>query len=61
MSIKHITKINDTEKYFHSMESDSQSHKFEFDCVYCGKEFGDDVIELAKHIGKEHDPVRSNN
>ena len=33
--------------------------QFEFDCMYCGKEFGDDVIELALHIGKEHDPVRS--
>ena len=37
------------------------SCKFEFDCVYCGKEFGDDVIKLAKHIGKEHDAVRSKN
>jgi len=27
--------------------------------MYCGKEFGEDVIELAVHIGKEHDPVRS--
>lgn len=30
------------------------SSQFEFDCIYCGKEFGEDVIELAKHIGKEH-------
>ena len=37
------------------------SSQFEFDCIYCGKEFGDDVIELAKHIGKEHDPVRAKN
>ena len=35
------------------------SDQFEFDCMYCGKEFGCDVIELAVHIGKEHDPVRS--
>mgnify|MGYP007056079095 CR=1 FL=1 len=35
------------------------SERFEFDCMYCGKEFGEDVIELAVHIGKEHDPVRS--
>ena len=35
------------------------SGQFEFDCTYCGKEFGDDVIALAKHIGKEHDPVRA--
>lgn len=35
------------------------STQFEFDCMYCGEKFGDDVIELAKHIGREHDPVRS--
>ena len=37
------------------------SNQYEFDCIYCGKEFGDDVIELAIHIGKVHDPVRSSN
>ncbi len=37
------------------------SSQFKFDCMYCGKDFGDDVIKLAKHIGKEHDPVRSKN
>ena len=37
----------------------SVSGHYEFDCMYCGKQFGEDVIGLAKHIGKIHDPVRS--
>lgn len=32
---------------------------FDFHCKYCGKDFGDDVIKLAKHIGRRHDPCRS--
>lgn len=35
------------------------SNQYEFHCKYCGKEFGSEVIDLAKHIGKEHDPTRS--
>ncbi len=38
---------------------DAVSNQYEFHCVYCGKEFGDDVIELARHIGREHDPTRN--
>lgn len=34
------------------------SNEFEFDCPICGEEFGNKVIELATHIGKEHDPSR---
>ena len=32
--------------------------RFDFQCRYCGKDFGNDVIKLAKHIGKRHDPCR---
>ncbi len=32
--------------------------KFDFYCSYCGKEFGEQVIDLAIHIGKIHDPTR---
>lgn len=33
-------------------------NSFEFHCMFCGKDFGSDVINLAKHIGKIHDPTR---
>lgn len=29
--------------------------KMTFQCTFCGKDFDDDVIKLAKHIGKIHD------
>jgi len=32
---------------------------YQFECPICGEEFGSEVIELAKHIGSEHDPSRS--
>jgi len=35
------------------------SNQFEFECPFCGKDFGHEVIDLAKHIGKQHDPSRS--
>ncbi len=35
------------------------SDHFEFDCPYCGKDFGNAVIDLAKHIGEIHDSPRS--
>lgn len=28
---------------------------FDFACEFCGKDFGADVIALARHIGDEHD------
>jgi hypothetical protein len=31
---------------------------FDFHCTICGKNFGDDVIKLAKHIGIMHDFTR---
>lgn len=34
------------------------SDKLRFQCTFCGKDFGDDVIGLAKHIGRTHDRVR---
>ncbi len=34
------------------------STKYEFHCVYCGREFGEDPIALAQHIGRKHDPTR---
>ncbi len=33
--------------------------RFDFRCRYCGKGFGGDVVGLARHIGRRHDPVRS--
>ena len=35
------------------------TNEFEFECPICGEEFGKEVIDLAKHIGDEHDPSRS--
>lgn len=28
---------------------------FDFVCEFCGRDFGADVIALARHIGDEHD------
>ena len=28
---------------------------FDFSCQFCGKDFGPDVVSLARHIGDEHD------
>ena len=33
--------------------------KNDFYCTYCGKEFGDEVINLALHIAKKHDQHNS--
>lgn len=30
----------------------------QFHCIYCGKDFGEDLIKLSQHIGKMHDVVR---
>jgi hypothetical protein len=35
------------------------SNQFEFQCPFCGMDFGMEVIDLAKHIGQKHDPPRS--
>ena len=35
------------------------SNQYEFQCPFCGKDFGSEVIDMAKHIGKLHDPSRS--
>lgn len=35
------------------------TNQFDFECPICGEAFGSEVIELAKHIGDEHDPSRS--
>jgi hypothetical protein len=35
------------------------SNQFEFQCPFCGKDFGNEVIDMARHIGKQHDPSRS--
>ncbi len=34
------------------------TEKFDFDCPFCGKDFGSEVIDLARHIGEIHDPPR---
>ena len=28
------------------------STQYKFQCMFCGKEYGDNVVELAIHIGK---------
>ena len=33
--------------------------RFDFYCKYCGKDFGNNVIKLARHIGRCHDQARS--
>ena len=35
------------------------STEFKFECQFCGKEYGSDVVELALHIGRVHDKVRN--
>jgi len=35
------------------------TNPFEFECPICGESFGSEVVELAKHMGDEHDPSRS--
>ena len=35
------------------------SSQYSFQCMFCGKEYGEKVIELAIHIGKVHDKPRN--
>ena len=35
------------------------SNTYRFQCQFCGKDFGSDVVELALHIGKIHDKPRN--
>jgi len=35
------------------------SNQYSFQCMFCGKEYGEKVIELAIHIGKVHDKPRN--
>ncbi len=37
------------------------SNQFKFECMFCGKDFGIDVMKLALHIGKIHDQARNLN
>ncbi len=30
-------------------------NQYKFECKFCGKDFGLDVVELALHIGKVHE------
>ena len=34
------------------------SEPYTFKCLFCGKDFGSDVVGLAQHIGKVHDKER---
>ena len=36
------------------------SNQSMFECRFCGKEFGKNVIDLAIHIGRIHDKSRNN-
>ena len=35
------------------------SSQYSFQCMFCGKKYGEKVIELAIHIGKVHDKPRN--
>jgi len=35
------------------------SNQYKFECKFCGKDFGIDVMKLAVHIGKIHDQQRN--
>ena len=35
------------------------SNQYKFKCKFCGKDFGEDVVELALHIGRVHDVPRN--
>jgi len=35
------------------------SSQYKFECKFCGKEYGTDVVELALHIGRVHDKPRN--
>jgi len=35
------------------------SSQYSFQCMFCGKEYGEKVIDLAIHIGKVHDKPRN--
>jgi len=35
------------------------SNQYNFECKFCGKNYGMDVIELAVHIGRVHDKPRN--
>ena len=35
------------------------SNQYKFECKFCGKNYGMDVIELAVHIGRVHDKPRN--
>ncbi len=35
------------------------SSQYKFQCTFCGKEYGTDVVELAIHIGRVHDQQRN--
>ncbi len=34
------------------------SNEYKFECEFCGKDFGAEVVELALHIGRMHDRPR---
>ena len=35
-----------------------KSPELRFACPFCGRDFGSDVMGLAVHIGRMHDPPR---
>ena len=43
---------------YHGLPARAVSDKLRFRCEFCGMDFGEDVIGLAKHIGRSHDPPR---
>ena len=35
------------------------SSQYKFECKFCGKEYGTEVVKLALHIGRVHDKTRN--
>ena len=46
--------FNTNQWYYYVM-----SNEYRFECEFCGKDFGTDVMDLALHIGRIHDMPRS--
>ena len=37
------------------------SNQHTFQCKFCGEDFGNSVVNLALHIGRNHDDANQNN
>ena len=42
-----------------SQSTQRAASPYVFECTFCGKAFGSDVVGLALHIGRTHDHTRT--